>query len=201
MHNLKCTTCGSNRLKKIDDHYQCEYCGATFVIPKKPTGKRITLILLVVLLIAAGLFFAYRMLNQVKESIDEIKTVTAATSTQQKQTTATPAQPVVIPLDNGNNPFEEQFKEVKQRYGTGNITDTLYTTLKEYHQKSQHKALYLALSKKGDFAIGMASGEVTTQKAEEKAQMLCEAERKKHPNLRSGCFPYAIDDHISTELY
>jgi DNA-directed RNA polymerase subunit RPC12/RpoP len=196
MHNLKCTTCGSNRLKKIDDHYQCEYCGATFVAPKKPTGKRITLILLIVLLIAAGLFFAYRMLHQVQESIDEIKTVATHT-----QTSSISSHPNAVPLDDENNPFEETFKEVKQRYGTGNITDTLYTTLKEYHQKSQHKALYLALSKKGDFAIGMASGEKSTQKAEEKAQALCETEKEKHPNLQTSCVPYAIDDHISTLLY
>jgi DNA-directed RNA polymerase subunit RPC12/RpoP len=197
MYNLKCPTCGSNHLKKLDDYYQCEYCGTTLIKPQNSTGKkRLTVILVLVIFIVLGIFMGYHMLYSVQESIEEIKTVKV-----QKQEEPTKYN-ISIPLDNEKNPFEETFKEVEQQYGsTVDITDTLYTTLKSYHKKSQHKALYLALSSKGDFAIGMASGEHSIQQAEDKAYSLCEEEKSKHKNLTVECLPYAIDEHISSEIY
>jgi DNA-directed RNA polymerase subunit RPC12/RpoP len=194
METLKCNTCGSNRLKKEKDHYLCEYCGATLIPPKKDGGKRITLILLIVTLLTFGVFIGYRTLYHVQESVDTIKN---SITVQKNQTTL----PNPIPLDDTPNPYADTFKKVEATYGEIKHTDSLYSKLKSYHKKATHKAFYLALSKNGKYAIGIASGESSSQKAEEKASSLCEAEKKKYPTLDADCIPYAIDDHISPTLY
>ena len=192
MTKLKCPTCGSNDFREEKDKYICKYCGAVQIKPHPYPRKRIAVIIALLLLIAFGMFMAYRLLYSVKNDIVQIKK-----STSHNKVAKIDVKPNTV--EKKSNPFSDTVQKVESKYGQGERKSVLEKSLTNYYSQEKNKALYISLDKNGNYVTAISYGASTPQDAEDKALDKC-ADRRKENGIKSRCIPYAVNDHISRRL-
>jgi len=198
MQNFTCTKCGSNKLQIEDDHYICDYCGATIFKPTTMPKKRLAFIIVALSLLLIGAVMVYNLLYSVKSDIQEIKTQQTQTTdevhgTQRKQAKNTTSD------STEENPFADMVLKVESSYQDKNSGNRLEKTLEAYQDYEKNKALFISIASNGENAIGYAYAAKSIQEAEQQAQKICEQERIKN-SLKESCIPYDINGKVSRLL-
>jgi len=192
MKNIICKTCGSNQFRETKNAYICSYCKATLAKDTEKKSKRSVLIISLLLIAIFGIYLTNKLLFSVKEDIHILS----------KKQNHSPV--VTIPKEEVNqfqktNPFADVIVKVEKGSGEKLQQSELEEALLKYYQEEKNKAFYIALSRKGAYAFGVAHQAQSTTEAEKQAKAACEKVRL-HKKIQDTCIPYAINDHVSKFL-
>ena len=190
MKNIICKTCGSNQFQKKKNSYICLYCKATLSKDREQKSKRSILIISLLLIVILGIYFTNTLLFSVKEDINIL-------SKKQHKSSVTSQEE--INQFQKINPFSDVILRVEKNSGEKLKQNDLEEALLKYYKEEKNKAFYIALSRQGKYAFGVAHHAKSTAKAESKAKNACEQE-KLHKKIQDNCIPYAINDHVSRFL-
>jgi len=177
MKNLTCKTCGSNHFKEEENRYICEDCNASIT---KTSSKKITFIITLLLLISFGIFMAYKLLYDEKES------------------TSHPLNSETKDYDK-SSPFADLILKVETKLGKEIQQNILEEALSEYFKKEKNKAFFVVITRKGEYAFGLSYAAKSTKVAEQEAKDACN-KAKKAENIKDDCIPFAINNRVSRLL-
>lgn len=187
MKNFSCQTCGSNKFKKKDDDYICDYCGATLVKKESYPKKRLVFISVGIAILLVGVFMSYQLLSSVKKDIGSL-------AKSHEESVVRPTSQVSF---KDENPFSDVILKVEGDFKASKSTNTLEESLKFYLDQEMNKAFYISLDKDGNFAYGYAYGAKTIKIAEKEALKKCK-KMKKNSKTKESCIPYAINNQVSS---
>ena len=181
MQTLICKNCGSTSFTEISDGYVCQHCGTKIVKKiRYSQQKRLKLIIgILVLLLVVGIMIYIGVVG-VSKKIDKI------TSVEHKN------------IDKSNH-LQDIDQKIKRQIAKKINLHPLEKILDVYNNGSPEKAFYISLDQDGKYAYGYSLNNGTIKEANKKAFKKCEKERKKK-SLKDICFPYLINDRMSSEI-
>ena len=185
METLTCKNCGGSTFEKKGNDYICQHCGSIMVPQVRMPRKRLILIIALLVLLVLGLFALYQTLYSVKKDIEGLSTGETIQNKQGKNTE--------------DNPFRKLKESIQKKVKNKLNYSPLEKMMTAYHKMPEHKAFFIAITRKGIYSYGYSYNYGTIKEATKSAFNYCE-ERRKKMKMSEICSPYLVDNRVAKSI-